>query len=200
MKLHSTDHGRVRPRIEWKSGFALTTISLLLLISALGCGARSENHKPVEAQHVSQVQAGSGSKADSAAAVDAERTRTNLVPEHPPAHIASTTHAGSAAEPSTRVILTSKGCVEFEPSWTTLQVGQSLSWRSELKTPVTIHVSSGAFDHEQYVVRPGAVVHTTPARHSGSYAIWTEPAACQTAPHGVQGPGPGLEVKASAQH
>jgi len=189
----------MRPRTEWKSGVALTTISFLLLISALGCGARSESHKPVEAQHVSQLQAGSGASADSNAAMSAEKTATNPVPEHPAVHVASATHAGTAVEPSTRVILTSKGCVEFEPSWTTLQVGQSLSWRSELKTPVTIHVSSGAFDHEQYVVRPGAVVHTTPARHSGSYTIWTEPAACQTAPHGVQGPGPGLEVKASAQ-
>jgi hypothetical protein len=169
-------------------------ISLLLLIAALGCGARSENHKTTEAQQVSQVGAGSGATADSTAAQDAEKTRTHLVSERSVAHVAS------AAEPSTRVILTSKGCVEFEPNWTTIQMGQSLSWRSELETPVTIHVSSGAFDQAQYVVKPGAVVRTNAARHSGSYTIWTEPAACQTAPHGVQGPGPGLEVKASAQH
>ena len=192
MKSDSTDHGRLRPQTGWKLVCGLITISVLLGISALGCGARSESHKPVEAEHVSQVQAGSGAKADSNAAQAAEKTATNPVPEHPAVHVATT------GEASTRVILTSRGCVEFEPNWTTLQVGQSLSWRSELKTPVTIHVSSGAFDHEQYVVRPGAVVHTTPARHSGSYSIWTEPAACQTAPHGVQGPGPGLEVKASA--
>jgi len=193
MKFHSTAQGRLRAaRKEWKSAGGLLTS--LLVIATLGCGTRSDSHKPVDAQHVSQIQAGSGSSADSTAAQAAEKTATNPVAERP------VTHVGSAAEPSTRVILTSKGCVEFEPDWTRIQVGQSLSWRSELKTPVTIHVSSGAFDNAQYVVKPGAVVHTNPARHPGSYSIWTEPAACQTAPHGVQGPGPGLQVEGSAQH
>jgi len=193
MMFHSTAHGRLRPRGVWQLVAGLMAISLLL-IAVLGCGARSDSHKTNDAQQVSQVQAGSGAGADSTAAEDAEKTRTNVVPERPVAHVAS------AAEPSTRVILTSRGCVEFEPSWTTIQMGQSLSWRSELKTPVTIHVTPGAFDQSHYVVEPGAVVHTNAARHSGSYSIWTEPAACQTAPHGVQGPGPGLEVKTAAQH
>jgi hypothetical protein len=170
---------------------ALLATSLLIL-AAVGCGTQTSDRKPVEAQQVNQIHEASGT-VDSATA-PAERTSTQPVEERVVAHEAS------AASPSTRVVLTSKGCVEFEPNWTTIRVGQSLSLRSELKTPVTIHVSSGAFDNAQYVVRPGAVVHTHPARSPGSYSIWTEPAACQTAPHGVQGPGPGLKVEAASEH
>src|SRR5262245_6249528 len=185
MKIHSRAQG------DQGGKLAPVLATSLLKLVALGCGARDSDRKPVEAQSVNQIHAGSGSSADSSAAVAAERTSTHAVEERP------VTHEAIAKEPSTRVILTSKGCVEFEPNWTTIQVGQSLSWRSELKTPVTIHVSSGPFDHTQYVVRPGAVVHTNPARSPGLFSIWTEPAACQTAPHGVQGPGPGLKVEAA---
>jgi hypothetical protein len=36
-------------------------------------------------------------------------------------------------------------------------VGESVTWHSNLKTLVTIHVESGAFAKESYVVRPGAI-------------------------------------------
>jgi plastocyanin len=167
--------------------------SLLLLIGAPGCGAQRSDQKPVEAEHAIEDQTKAGGAAADSSAVPAAPVATRPQTER-------TTHPeASATEPSTRVVLTSKGCVEFEPNWTTIRVGQSLSWRSELKTPVTIHVTSGVFDHAQYVVKPGALVHTNPAHSPGSYSIWTEPAACQTAPTGVQGPGPGLKVEAATQ-
>jgi hypothetical protein len=77
-------------------------------------------------------------------------------------------------------------------------VGQSLVWHSELKSPVTIHVSPGAFDRSEYVVRPGAIVSTSPARVAGSYSMWSEPTACQGIPRGVRESGPGVTVEGSA--
>lgn len=90
------------------------------------------------------------------------------------------------------------GCIAFEPHWTSLAVGQSLTWRSELDRPVTIHVSAGTFDRTTYVVKPGGSVTTGPARSAGSFTIWTEPAACQGPPRGVKGSGPGLTVETAA--
>jgi plastocyanin len=157
-------------------------------------GLRGATVRPrPRAEHAIEDQTEAGGAAADSSAVPAAPVATRPQTER-------TTHPeASATEPSTRVVLTSKGCVEFEPNWTTIRVGQSLSWRSELKTPVTIHVTSGVFDHAQYVVKPGALVHTNPAHSPGSYSIWTEPAACQTAPTGVQGPGPGLKVEAATQ-
>jgi len=101
--------------------------------------------------------------------------------------------------PTTSVRLTQLGCVQFEPVWTQIHVGQSLSWRSDVKSAVTIHVSPGAFDKTEYVVRAGSSASTGPARKAGSYTIWTTPAACQRAPRGVQGAGPGVTVDESGK-
>jgi hypothetical protein len=182
---------------ERRSPNRLALASALLLALALpGCGASSSDKKSVDAQHATQLTKTPGT--DTTGTTPATAAATRPAPEHPavtPAAPGAGAPKGGSA--SARVVLTSKGCVEFEPSWSTIHVGQSLSWRSELKTPVTIHVSSGVFDRVKFMLWPGALVPTGPARHAGSFAIWTEPAACQTAPHGVQGPGPGLVVEAA---
>lgn len=106
--------------------------------------------------------------------------------------------AGQEARPapgSNRVLLTDKTCVDFEPHWTTIRVGQSLTWQSDLKGTVTIHVPAGAFDRTEFTVRAGGSVTSGPARNPGSYAITTEPAACRGIPRGAEGPAPGLTVE-----
>ena len=84
----------------------------------------------------------------------------------------------------------------FEPHWSTIRPGQSLTWHSNLKKPITIHVPPGAFERTEYVVRPGGTTRTGPAKEPGDHAIWAMPAACQAAPHGVQGAGPGVTIEA----
>lgn len=109
----------------------------------------------------------------------------------------SKTAAGKAATPagtSSRVRLTYSGCVQFDPVWANIRVGQSLSWTSALPNPVTLRVSAGAFDKSEYVIRPGATVTTGPARAAGWYTVSSTPAACQGAPRGVRGSGPGVTV------
>ena len=64
-------------------------------------------------------------------------------------------------------------------------------------SPVTLHVSAGAFDKTEYVVRPGGSITAGPARAAGSYTVWSEPAACQGPPRGVRGSGPGISVEAA---
>jgi hypothetical protein len=91
--------------------------------------------------------------------------------------------------------LIDRSCVSFEPHWTTIRVGQSLTWHSEFKKAVTIHVPPGAFERDEYVVPARGSVHTGPAQEPGDYGMWTMPAACQAAPHGVQGAGPGVTIE-----
>jgi hypothetical protein len=91
--------------------------------------------------------------------------------------------------------LVDRGCVSFEPHWTTIQVGQSLTWHSQLKKAVTIHVAPGAFERDEYEVPARGTVHTGPAQGAGDYSMWSLPTACQAAPHGVQGAGPGVTVE-----
>ena len=93
------------------------------------------------------------------------------------------------------ITLVDRGCVSFEPHWTTIRVGQSITFHSELKKSVTIHVTPGVFDRDEYVVGPKKYVHTGPAQEPGDHGIWSLPAACQAAPHGVQGAGPGVTVE-----
>src|SRR5262249_30406127 len=160
---------------------SVSVLTLFLFVSAPGCGSRHDESKPSTQEQ----------------AVDKAPATTATHESHPAASAAPRTKAKEGG-PTTRVLLTAKGCVEFEPHWTSIQPGQSLTWRSQLKSLVTIHVSPGAFDKTEYVVRPGATVSTGAARGAGSYSIWTEPAACQTAPEGVHGSGPGLTVAATA--
>lgn len=143
-----------------------------------------------------------GESADATAASSSEpavtgTATTRTTPER--ADRASRPRQEAPAAASTgRIRLTDTGCISFEPQWTTLRVGQSLTWSSDLKTPVTIHISGGAFDKTEFVVRPGGTITTGPARASGSFTIWSEPGACQGPPRGVQGSGPGVTVEATA--
>ena len=91
--------------------------------------------------------------------------------------------------------LVDRGCVSFEPHWTTIRVGQSLTWHSELKTAVTIHVPPGAFERSEYVVPARGTVRSGPAQNPGDHGMWSMPAACQAAPIGVQGAGPGVTIE-----
>jgi hypothetical protein len=100
------------------------------------------------------------------------------------------------AGPGNHVRITQEGCVQFEPRWASVHVGQPIVWTSALSAPVTIHVSSGAFDRSEFTVPAGTSVTTGPARGSGSFSIWTDPASCQTVPRGVHGAGPGITVVA----
>src|SRR5439155_542190 len=82
-----------------------------------------------------------------------------------------------------------------EPHWTTIRVGQSLTWHSDLKTTVTIHVPPGAFDQTEFVVPAHGTVHSGPAQNPGDHNMWSTPGACQAAPLGVQGAGPGVTAE-----
>ena len=160
---------------------AALAVSVFLLVVAAGCGTKGAEHKPVALSKTGSPKA----PAPASPSKDARRAADHRV---------------ASAEPTNRVHLINKGCVQLEPHWTTVRVGQSLEWRSELKTPVTIHVSPGAFDKTEYIVRAGASVSTGPARGRGPYSIWTEPAACQGIARGVQGSGPGVTVAEVVQH
>jgi len=157
----------------------------LLLTTAIGCGVQRAKDESAA------TQTGGNSKATAAATVkgEAKEVESGKAPEG--------TRSGG---PTTSVRLTSqKGCVQLEPVWPQIHVGQSLSWHSDMKSAVTIYVSPGAFDKMEYVVRPGGTTSTGPARKTGSYSIWTAPAACQRVPRGVQGAGPGVTVDESGK-
>jgi hypothetical protein len=93
------------------------------------------------------------------------------------------------------VSLSDRNCIRFEPQWTEVRLGQSLTWRSNLKSAVRIYLSPGVFSRDNFLVRPGATVSTGPAKASGQYSFWTEPAACRDAPRGVLLAGPGVRVQ-----
>jgi len=164
-----------------------TVLLSLLLVASAGCGSRSGE----------STTGGSQSSPDSGATSSAT---TKSGEEHKATPAAQSTEAQPKAAPVAQaghVRLISKGCVQFEPHWVSIGVGQSLTWDSELKAPVTIHVTAGAFDKTVFVVRPGASVKSGPARAANDYAVWTEPAACQGAPRGSRGSGPGVTVEAA---
>jgi plastocyanin len=151
-------------------------LAVLLLIAVVGCGTRQAE----------KAATGPQSKAETSAKSEVASTTPDPAPPS-----AQPAPGGSVH----RITLTDRGCVRFEPQWTNVQVGQSVSWRSELKSPLTIHVTHGAFDKESFVVRPGATVSTGPARGAGTFSFWTEPAACREAPRGALMAGPGVQVQ-----
>jgi plastocyanin len=108
----------------------------------------------------------------------------------------SGTRSGAGA---VHVRLVQGGCVEFEPQWATIRVGQSVVWHSRLKRSVTIHVPHGAFAHTAYTVRAGGTASSGPARSTGSYAMWTKPGACRGTPVGALGAGPGVKIERRAR-
>jgi len=197
MSIRLDVHGRA-PAARASSWLraAGTSLAALLLIAAAGCG-----HKAAQS---STTRAETPPEASSKATTTTVSTHPESAPA-PAGHATKATPTAAHAEamPSpggNRVLLTDKGCVQLEPTWRSVRIGQSLEWRSTMGSTVTIHVSSGAFDKSVFVVRPGAIVSSGPARSAGTFSVWTEPVACQGAPRGVQGSGPGVIVKGPAEH
>jgi hypothetical protein len=161
----------------------LFVLTALVWVMTAGCGTRSAEKSATDAP-------AKGGAASSAGARVGDRGDERTAGGRDSRTVA----------PGSRVRLTQKGCIQFEPRWVEVRAGQSLTWDSELESAVTIHVSPGAFEKSDYVVRAGASVSTGPALKPGSYAIWTEPVACQEVPRGVRGSGPGVVVGAAAQN
>jgi len=174
-------HGRmraVRAAAVYRSALQLGMV--VLLIAAAGCATKRVKEKSAGTQH------GADSSATASAGVKHE------------AKASTSGHVVAQAGPTNRVRLTGHGCIRFEPQWSDIAVGQPLVLYSELKSSVTVYVSPGAFAKVQFVVRPGANVSTGPAHASGSFSMWSEPAACQGPPLGARGSGPGVTVAAAA--
>lgn len=193
MKCDSRVHGRMRAaQIAVARGPGLWFLTAILLIAAFGC---SERANPKSAQ----TRSGSSDSSSSAGAA-AEKTTKAGAAHHGASSTGAQRHETSPAVGTNHVRLTEHGCVQFDPQWANLRVGQSLVFSSELKSAVTIHVSSGAFDKTEYLVPHGAVVSTGPARAAGSYSMWSDPAACQGASLGAHGTGPGVTVEGAGTH
>jgi plastocyanin len=176
MEFSPEVNGRLKTKRRSRACAAtLYAVAVALLIASAGCGKKGAVHDESAVTPAS----------DSTSAANAGKSAK-----------AGDAHSEAGSSGATnRVVLTEKGCVQFEPSWATVQVGQPVTWHSELKSPVTIHVSPGGFDRSEFVVQPGTSASSGPARSAGSYSIWTDPAACQGSARGVQGSGPGVKVE-----
>ena len=162
----------------------LAVLMALLFVPASGCGNKRHETKAAATKRGPDTLSTATSSARPTA-----KTRASVNEK-----VVAQNEAKPSAQ-SNRVRLTQRGCIEFEPHWSKIRVGQSLTLHSDLKVPVTIHVPTGAFDRMEYIVRPGQTVSTGPARSRGTYPIWTAPAACQGIARGVQGSGPGVTVE-----
>lgn len=175
-----------RGRLEDPARRSMIALLMILLLAVVtGCGSEKSDQASVDP--------GSSQSAQSTLSTDGSST---------PAMAAATTdhagaqHARRARRGSVhRITLTDERCIRFEPQWTDVRMGQSVTWHSELKSPLTIYVSPGVFSRESYTVRPGATVSTGPALATGRYSFWTEPSACREAPRGVLLAGPGVRVQ-----
>ncbi len=192
---------RGRRTAGWRRAL-VATLTALALVTTFGCEARREHE-------TSGAPAGEDSTATS--------RRSANTPHRTPAtgrkggggsaasrSTTGATDAGTTKERSpsatlpsggNHVRLVQRGCVQFEPQWTTIHVGQTLTWHSELAVPVTIHIAAGAFEGTEFIVRAGQSLTTGPARAPGSFPISSRPAACQGAPLGPRGSGPGVTVE-----
>jgi hypothetical protein len=192
MGVGSGSQGRARSvRLLFKHT-VMPALTALFFLAAAGCGTKNED-KSADAQNA-------GDSRPTATANDTKPTTKSS--ERRPSKDTQTVPASHQSMPAgrtNRVRLTGTSCVQFEPHWAEIPTGQSLTWHSDLKSSVTIHVTTGAFDKSEYVVRPGATVSTGPAQSPGSFSIWTEPTACQKIPRGVQSSGPGVTVEGAAQ-
>jgi plastocyanin len=163
----------------------VASLMILLLIAVAGCGSEKAEQASAGSESTESTQTAQSTDGSSTQAMVAATT-----PE-------SGTLATRRARKGTihRITLTDKRCIRFEPQWTDVRMGQSVTWHSELKSPLTIYVSPGVFSRESYLVRPGATVSTGPALSAGRYSFWTEPSACREAPRGVLMAGPGVRVQ-----
>lgn len=165
---------------------AFAALTLFVLLAAAGCGAR----------HTDQTSA--------ALPPDNESSSKETVAASTQQEPGQVTGGQVMASPGARarkagivhkITLSQRRCIRFDPQWTSIHVGQSVSWHSDLKTPLTIYISPGIFPHDNYTIRPGQTVSTGPAKSPGRYSFWTEPCACREAPRGVLLAGPGVRVQ-----
>ena len=169
MGIRVGSHGRFEARV-------LALLTILLLTAVVGCGGKHTEQASVDPQS----QGGSLPGATVTATGQASASQM----------------AGSGRTRSIhRITLTDHRCIRFDPQWTSVRIGQSIAWHSDLKRTVRIYVSSGVFAKESFLVRPGATVSTGPALATGRYSFWTEPSACREAPRGVLLAGPGVRVQ-----
>jgi plastocyanin len=173
----------------------------MVLIASFGCEGRREHETTSDgggdstaASTESRASAPRKRSADTRRSSGGQATNEGGSGEREAVRGSATTPAPAGAN---HVRLVQRGCVQFDPQWTTLQVGQTLTWHSELGVPVTIHVPAGAFGTTEYIVRAGQSLTTGPARAPGTYAITSEPNACQGAPLGPRGSSPGVTIAAA---
>ena len=177
MNFRIGTHGRAMGR-----GPATALVTIILVVAVAGCGARHTEQAPAASRPA-------GESSDQTTVVASTQGSANG-PE-------SSTRLSESARPGPvhRITLSNRRCIRFEPQWTSVRVGQSITWHSELRTPMRIYVSPGVFDRVSFLVRPGATVSTGPARSVGRFSFWTEPCACREAPRGVLLAGPGVRVR-----
>jgi plastocyanin len=174
--------------ILMRSRLLLGMLAALFVFASLGCGGGGGEST------ATQSETSTDAPASTAGGEDAPPTPSD--PGQAATSSSAADPAATAAEPGV-VRLVDKGCVQFEPHWVTIAPGQTVTWVSELTAPVTVHVDAGAFAKTQFVVRPGARVTSGPAGTAKDYKVWTEPNACQGAPLGARGSGPGVAVQAT---
>jgi len=184
--------GRLRSgRTRGRATALVVSLAVLLLLAVAGCGsqggkgsssqgaktsARAEKSTSGTSKSASgATKAAPGATKSSAARTSAQGAQTTAVPGH--------------------VQLRLKGCVEFEPRWSNVAAGQTLTWHNQSSSAITILVAPGAFDRSEYAVPARGVVISGPARKPGDYTISTTPAACQGIPLGVRGTAPGVTVE-----
>lgn len=160
------------------SRLAPTLLAMLLIAAVSGCGGNKSAQAPAD-----QQAGNTSSSSTQAVAANVEQQPTMQTPM---------TRRGGTVH---LITLSDRRCIRFEPQWTRVSMGQSITWRSDLKTPITIYVSPGVFRKSNFHVRPGRTVTTGPALASGRYSFWTDPAACREAPRGVLMAGPGVKVQ-----
>ena len=180
MRITHGNHGR----LSAPSGRTMSAALTFLLIAVAGCGSS----KTDQASVTPSSNGGSSKDGSSVSTTVAANMSTAT-------QSASTTQRRGRAGTIHRITLTNKRCIRFDPQWTDVRMGQSVTWHSELKAPLTIYVSPGVFSRDHYLVRPGATVSTGPALAAGRYSFWTEPSACRVAPRGVLMAGPGVRVR-----
>src|SRR5262245_54579852 len=169
-------HGRVMAPAR---GLVFALLPTLLLVVAVGCGTRQTKQAPA---------GGRSSEAELPPSTTVAASTQEIA-----APLPKSKPAGPAA-PIHRIVLSQKGCVQFEPQWTNVRIGQTITWHSDLRKPVRIYVSPGVFSQVSFLVRPGATVSTGPALAPGRYGFWAEPTACRDMPRGTLLAGPGVRV------
>src|SRR5262245_11506416 len=147
-------HGGSRGMRRWAQRAATGALALCLAMFLGGCGSKQKGaatggtEKGGASQKATQ-EAGGAKEAKTGEKSAAKTTSKSAGKSTSKAAEKSADKAKPAEKPATKVAavpgggsirLVDRGCISFVPHWTTIRVGQSLTWHSELKTTVTIHV------------------------------------------------------------